>query len=282
MSDSYDEQPPRRSFALWLVLIALLAAGAYFYFRQAQEEPATASMPLVSAPEEVEREALVRHPLPQSEPVEQGAEAETPTSGLSAHLPVSLPALDDSDAALASLIGYMVDNPRLSELLVPRSLIRRIVITVDSLTGPAVPLNHLPATLPAGPFLVTQSGEQITLDERNYARYGRHIALLDSLDSAQLARAYAHFYPLFQEAYRELGYPQGFFNDRLVAAIDHLLDAPQANGRIGLEQPAVFYTYANRDYELLSAGQKLMLRMGPENASAMKRKLSEIRAQLVR
>jgi hypothetical protein len=281
MSRMPDDERPRRSFAGWIVLLVLLAVGAYFYLRQTQQEPA-ATPPAVSVPEETGREPLVRHPLPEPGPAEETAGGETPVSGLSAHLPVSLPALDDSDPALLTLIGYLVENPRLGELLVPRSLIRRIVVTVDSLPGPAVPLNHLPATFPPERFLVVRSGDGIALDERNHARYGRHVALLDGLDSAQLARAYAHFYPLFQEAYRELGYPQGFFNDRLIAVIDHLLDAPQAEGRIALEQPAVFYTYANPDYEALSAGQKLLLRMGPENAAAVKRKLREIRAELVR
>ncbi len=282
MIDETDDTRPRRSLTPWIVLLVLLVAGALFYLRPAPQQTET-PVPVASLPESPEREPLVRHPIPAPEPAEeQSAAAEAPAETLAAHLPVSLPALDDSDAALVTLINYLVSNPALAELLVPRSLIRRIVVTVDSLPGPAVPLNHLPAVFPPDRFLVSRRGDEILLDERNYARYGRHVALLDSLDSAQLARAYVHFYPLFQEAYRELGYPQGFFNDRLIAVIDHLLDAPEADGRIELAQPAVFYVYADPNYEGLSAGKKLLLRMGPDNASAVKRKLREIRDQLVR
>ena len=47
------------------------------------------------------------------------------------------------------------------------------------------------------------------------------------------AALYAKFYPLFQQAYEELGYPGRYFNDRLVAVIDHLLQAPEPAARWG-------------------------------------------------
>ena len=37
---------------------------------------------------------------------------------------------------------------------------------------------------------------------------------------------YKQYYPLFQQAYVDLGYPEGYFNDRLVEVIDHLLATP--------------------------------------------------------
>ena len=46
----------------------------------------------------------------------------------------------------------------------------------------------------------------------------------------QVASLYLHFYPLFQQAYQSLGYPNGYFNDRLVATIDNLLAAPDVSG----------------------------------------------------
>lgn len=273
-----EHEPPRRpSLALWLALLALIAAAVFLYLRATQHEVAETPPVLVPEPE---RSPLVRHPIPEPEAEEQ--EEEEPASPLAGHLPASLPALDNSDAALAPLVEYLVSNPSLAELLVSRNMIRRLVITVDSLTGPAVPLNHIPVTLPPERFLAATRGEEIFIDERNYARYRRHVALIDGLDSRDLARAYVHFYPLFQEAYRELGYSQGFFNDRLIAVIDHLLEAPPVSGPIRLEQPSVFYVYADPRLEGLSAGRKLLLRMGPDNAEAVKRKLRELRKELVR
>jgi len=87
---------------------------------------------------------------------------------------------------------------------------------------------------------------------------------------------------LFQQAYEDLGYPGRFFNDRLVEVIDHLLAAPEPQGPIQLVQPKVFYQFADARLEDLSAGQKLLIRMGPANERSLKAKLRDLRAELVR
>ena len=69
------------------------------------------------------------------------------------------------------------------------------------------------------------------------------------------SRRYRHFYPLFQQAYVDLGYPDGYFNDRLVEVIDHLLATPDVAGPIKLTQPSVFYQYADPSIEERSAGR---------------------------
>jgi hypothetical protein len=98
------------------------------------------------------------------------------------------------------------------------------------------------------------------------------------LDMQRVAEVYLRFYPLFQGAYQDLGYPTGYFNDRLVAAIDSLLAAPEPGGPIELTRPNVMYVFADPTLEALPAGQKLLIRMGPDNAAVIKAKLKELRA----
>ena len=86
----------------------------------------------------------------------------------------------------------------------------------------------------------------------------------------------------FQEEYRTLGYPSGEFNDRLIDAIDDLLATPDIAGSILLVQPKVVYQFADPDLEALSAGQKIMLRLGSQNAILIKTKLRAIRRELTR
>jgi hypothetical protein len=50
---------------------------------------------------------------------------------------------------------------------------------------------------------------------------------------------------------------------------------------VELVRPKVLYEFEDPALEDLSAGRKIMLRIGPENASAMKAKLREIRRELV-
>jgi hypothetical protein len=97
-----------------------------------------------------------------------------------------------------------------------------------------------------------------------------------------LVGIYRHYYPLFQQAYTDLGYPDGYFNNRLVEVIDHLLATPDVTGPIRLSQPGVLYEFADPSLEQLSAGQKLFLRMGSENAAALKLKLRELRREVAK
>jgi hypothetical protein len=86
--------------------------------------------------------------------------------------------------------------------------------------------------------------------------------------------------PLFQQAYEDLGNPQRDFNARLLEVIEHLLMTPDVQGPVKLVQPSVYYRYADPKLESLSSGQKLLLRMGPDNEAAIKAKLREIQAVL--
>jgi hypothetical protein len=104
------------------------------------------------------------------------------------------------------------------------------------------------------------------------------VAAVSQLDAKQLGALYIHYYPLFQESYQNLGYPNGYFNDRLVEVIDNLLATPEPKGPIELVRPNVMYTYADPALEGRTAGQKLLIRMGAENAKAIKAKLTELRA----
>lgn len=267
-----------KSFLVWLAVIGLIVTAAWFWLR----DDAPAEMPLaLPPPVTVEPEPLIRHPIPEPK-LEDADIEEAPVSVLADVLPGSLPELDRSDQVVLAIVERLIENPGFAELVVPREMIRRFVITVDGLGGRAVPPTHLPVTSPEGRFLVEQQGERVHINPRNYERYRRHVAMLDQLDSELLAEVYVHFYPLFQQAYRELGYPQGFFNDRLIAVIDEILATPEARGPVRLEQPSVFYLYADPDLEALTAGQRLLMRMGPDSAEAVKRKLREIRNTLVR
>jgi hypothetical protein len=100
------------------------------------------------------------------------------------------------------------------------------------------------------------------------------------VDTAELVAIYRHYYPLFHQAYRELGYPKGEFNDRLVEAIDDMLEAPQPEPPVALVAPRAMFDYADPDLQDTSAGQKILIRIGPENEARIKGKLRQIRRAL--
>jgi hypothetical protein len=227
---------------------------------------------------------LHRQPEPQEAAVEQPATAAGPQEPAIQH-PIApenaeqpLPPLGESDDAIhADLLGT-VGKP-LDSYLIPRDIIRHIVVTVDNLPRKKTAVQLWPIK-PTSGTLSTSGGEDITLSENNYARYAPVIQLVQNTDVKDLVKLYRRYYRLFQEAYVGLGYPNGYFNDRLVQVIDDVLAAPDVKGPIKLTQPGVFYEFADPELERLSAGQKIMIRMGPQNAAIVKNKLRELRAEI--
>jgi hypothetical protein len=130
--------------------------------------------------------------------------------------------------------------------------------------------------------VVTRKGNTITTNPDNAARYAPFMRVVAAVDAAKLAQLYVRFYPLFQQAYQELGYPNGYFNDRLIKVIDLLLKTPALPGPVALVQPSVYYKYADPGLESLSAGQKILLRLGNQNEAIAKTKLLQFRNAVMR
>jgi hypothetical protein len=165
-------------------------------------------------------------------------------------------------------------------MLVPDSLVRRIVATIDAMPRQKLAARMRPVNPAPGKLVVEESEGGIVLKSENHERYKTFVQLVESADATQLVDMYLRFYPRFQEAYQQLGYPTGYFNDRFIAAIDDLLATPDIEGPIALQRPNVFYEYADPELEARSVGQKALLRMGPENAAVIKAKLRDVRTDL--
>jgi hypothetical protein len=129
----------------------------------------------------------------------------------------------------------------------------------------------------AGLPATEKNEENLVLSPRNAARYHGYVRAAELVPSDQLVALYARFYPLFQEQYENLGYPGKHFNDRVVEVIDHLLATPDAPEPLRLVQPEVLYEYADPKLESLSAGQKMLLRVGKGNRDKLKAKLRQLR-----
>ncbi len=123
---------------------------------------------------------------------------------------------------------------------------------------------------PAGQFATAGQDDSLVVAPANAARYTPYVAAFDAIPADRAVAGYIHLYPLFQKAYVDLGYPNGYFNDRLVEVIDNLLATPDVQGPVKLVVPHVLYEYADPDLQSRSAGQKLLIRMGPDNAKKVK------------
>jgi hypothetical protein len=204
----------------------------------------------------------------------------------------ALPKLPDSDARVTKALIELFGGKNVAAYMHPDGIVRRFVTTVDNLAREQAPPSAWPV-LPTGQRFITdgQQGQVQTIAANNAARYNAVVLLAESVDPAKAAAVYAKLYPLFQQAYEELGYPGRYFNDRLIAVIDHLLQAPEPKGPVEVRlvevkgdvpstRPWVRYEYADPKLESLSSGQKIMVRMGPENERKVKTSLRGLRQQI--
>lgn len=252
---------PIRWVALILGLVGVAAIVYYRWYSQAPEPQPPAPAETQPAPEN-KAEPKILHPIAES------GEAKP------------LPALSESDAAMQESLADLLGQKALAEFFYLDNIIRRIVATVDNLPREKVAQRLTPLKPVAGKFLVTGKEDNFVLNPGNYSRYAPYVRLAEAVNVKKLVAAYVHFYPLFQQAYKDLGYPTGYFNDRLVEVIDHLLDAPDVQGPVKLIRPSVMYQFADPELEALSAGHKVLVRMGSENSARIKAKLKEIRRWL--
>jgi hypothetical protein len=123
---------------------------------------------------------------------------------------------------------------------------------------------------------VTQSGGRLVIDPRSFRRYDAIAGAVASLDPRASATLYSLFRPRINEAYAELGFPNTPFDATLEDALVTLVSTPIPDGPIEVTPRGATYAFANPRFEVLAPAQKQLLRMGPENARAVKAKLRDI------
>lgn len=253
---------------LWAAIVVVLGGVGYFTYRYVTEPAATPEAAPVETAPPPPAEAAAENPTPSPSTADTGG---------------PLPALAESDADFAAALGELVGSDTVGAQLVRENVIRNLVVTVDNLPRQKLAVERRPAKPTPGEAETdgdADLGEVTTLSVKNYGRYVSFVTAVQAADAKRLAALYFHWYPLFQKAYEDQGYPDKQFNDRLLVAIDDMLKAPEVQGPVRLVRPRVFFEYADPALESRSAGQKLLIRMGPENAARVKAKLRELRAEV--
>lgn len=278
--------------------VAAIAVAGYFgwpYLQRAMAPEAPPSEATASAAPPTEA-APAEPPVAATEPTEPGhpldeVEDETATA---ASDPTPLPALDEADPLVSERLAGLLGQKNVLTFLQVDGFVRRAVASVDNLTRTHAP----PAVWPVQPTperfatLKGQDGAE-TIHPDNSQRYAPLVRMVESVDAGQAVALYRSLYPLFQQAYEDLGYPGRYFNDRLVQVLDHLIATPvqttplavhlvEVKGPVPSLRPWVRYEFADPALASLSAGQKMLLRMGPDNHRRLQAKLQEVRQRVGR
>jgi hypothetical protein len=265
-----------RGAALFFTAAAValaVGAGAWHWWAR-QQAPA---MPPVQAVQPV-APAVVQPVAP----------AVAPTEEILPPQPATPLASGDVLSALVALLG----RPAVGAFLVTEDFPRRVAATVDNLGRAHAPVAAWPLVPTQERFLTEGEPAQATIAAANAARYRPFVALVESVSPAAAADLYRRIYPLLQQAWRELGMGERPFHGRVIAVIDLLLATPEPAGPPAVQltevrgpvpsvRPWVRYRFADPALEDRAAGQKMLLRTGPDNARHLKAWLRALRAELV-
>ena len=280
-----------KQFFVIALLVLIIVGGVVFYLFE-KEKPAA---PVTEAPVvQVTPPPVQEAPSPPEveNPSFVVGDKTTPAETQLDDLP--LPPLNESDDYVRENLETVVGEAAAMQYFASDGLVARIVATVDMLGSRQVPGNIQAIQGPGGSFAAIEDPNppaailnemdepvpQYLSDPANTRRYLAYVEMLEAIDAEQFAALYQQNYPLFQQAWRELGYTQTEFSDRLLEVIDELLATPTVQEPYRLVKPEAVYVFEDEELESLNAGQKIMLRMGADNAARVKSKLSEFRSAL--
>ena len=246
------------AIAVALLVAIVVVVGVYMQFSGGEPEPEPAPPPVTLPP-------AVEAPPPEPEPV-----------------PIVLPPLDESDVMLLSMIEGLSAHPRLADAVDIEGIARAFVMVVVAIANGESPRATLQYIEPEDGFAIAEREGKVVIDPASFERYTWITGVFSSLDATGAAEVYGQLEPLFDEAYRGLGYPDGRFRDALDAAMNRLASTPVPEGYVEVRRGTVLWEFRDPALEALSPPQKHLLRMGPANARLVQSKMREIQAALGR
>lgn len=250
----------QRPIAIAVAAIAVIIVGVVVYTQFMGGEPEPEPAPPPPPPP-----AVVEEPAP---------EPERPS--------IVVPPLDESDEPLRALLEGLSAHPRLADALATDGIARAFVTAVVAIANGESPAGTLRYLEPDERFAIAEREGMVVIDPASFERYTWITGVFSSLDAAGAAELYNQLEPLFNEAYREIGFPDGNFRDALDAAMNRIASTPVPEGYVEIRRGNVLWEFRDPALESLSPAQKHLLRMGPANARLVQSKIREVQAALGR
>ncbi len=253
-----------KTILIGVISVVIIAVGAgllYRYYQRSWEVPPPKEEQVPGKP---------------SSPLTPEAKKEVPPASPTVTTP--LPDLNQSDDYARGLMKGLSPKAKLAAWLKIENIIRVITASVDNIARGLSPRPHLGFLSPGKAFTVNEKEGKLYVDPKSYSRYDLVADVFSSLDASKTIKVYRELEPLFQQAYRELGYPDRDFNETLIQAIKGLISTPVVQREFLVKEAGkgINYQIVEEDLEGLSAAQKHLLRMGPKNTRKIQKKLREM------
>jgi hypothetical protein len=187
-----------------------------------------------------------------------------------------------SPDVIEAIVKELSTHPQFAAWLIRDDLLRRFVSAIESIAEGYSPRDELQFVGPMAPFVVQKFGEELVISPGCFHRFDVITDVFCSLDTSGAVTAYRYLKPNIAELHRSISWVSPDFDERLLAAIDHLLEVPVDEEPLTVKRGVVRFTFVDDDLERLTDAQRQLLRMGPENARRIQLKLSELRTELKR
>jgi hypothetical protein len=176
---------------------------------------------------------------------------------------MNLPRLNESDTFIRDLVATLSKHPTLARLLATPALVRSMVTGVVQIGDGRTPVEWLRVLRP-GSRLQLMNGDSGPPSPASYARWGVIADAVTSVSPADAAQLYVNVKPLIDEAYVEMGQPEGDFDRAIVRAIQVLRDTPTPTTDPVLLRRPGYVEHQDSSLQGLRPVQKQLLLLGPE------------------
>lgn len=227
----------------------------------------------------------VVQPVEIAEPVVIEAEPEPEPIPVFIPEPVAPPPPVVTEATADSYAREIIDSinggKALKQFVAGNYVVERTVAIVDSLRRGEVPYKLLPVGKPASAFPISDDGLRVTMDPAGFARYDAFANWVNSLDVDAIIAAFNDYESLATAALANMGVNDFDIRGAALAATTQILATPSLSEGAALMRNEANWVYMDPELESLTALQKQILRMGPENAELVQQKARELRGALL-
>lgn len=247
-------------------LIFVLATGDY-------GNPTPIEVSTEVEPVVLEEPVVVEAP-PEPEPVPvfvpESVAANTPSVSAS-----------NADSYARERIDSVNGGKALEQFVAGDFVVERTVAIIDALRRGEIPYKLLPIGRPPQAFPIKDDGLRVTMDPAGFSRYDGFANWVNSLDVKAMVLLFNEYQSLATAALSQIGVNDFDIRGAALAATTQILATPEMPDRAELLRKEANWIYADNELENLSALQKQLLRMGPENAEILQQKARELRAALL-
>jgi predicted Holliday junction resolvase-like endonuclease len=281
--EKMDDEGRKFPIVMILIIIALIVMGALFYIESMDDEVSddviseSMKIPEEKIESSIEAENLLDSRGGESAmSVEDEAQArkDEKTAKFLDDLSQEAEslALEDSDAVFKGAVGQVSEG--LAQWFGTKGVIKKNIFLINDISQNQILAKNRKFLKPPQKIEVQKDANGLYLGEKSYKRYDAFTQAINHIDVQKGAGIYRAFEPLFSQVYQVFSYPDAYqLDDIFLKAAANIIKAPVIEGRIGLIKHSLLYKFKDKKLEGLSAVEKQMLRMGPENTRVIQAKL---------